>query len=309
MNTNPLVAVVTLNWNGVHYLQECVDSILASNFTNFRVIVVDNGSKDRSLELLESLYESNPTVFILKNGANLGYSRGMNVGLEYGFNILQADFCLVMNNDTILDKYALTALVDLAQTDNSIAFVTGKVYYYDNPDTFQSVGKKPHPIFISGGHIGRGEKDTGQYDEDHELAFCDDVYCLVSKHVYKSTGGYDPEFFLQYEEFDWQLRVKKAGFRIWYAHKARIWHKESMSIGKVSPQKAYYDTRNSFIAIMKNCDPQVASKYTTQRASKVVLPAIIKHTLKGNFQHSFAIFRGFCSAQCWGMKRYFANAK
>jgi GT2 family glycosyltransferase len=294
-----MVEVVTLNWNGAAFLQECVDSILASDYPNFQVIVVDNGSSDDSLELLDRLYGSNPSVTVIKNGKNLGYSQGMNVGLKHGFDVMQAGYCLVMNNDTRLDARAIYALVEVAEQDEKIAFVTGKVYYDEAPDTFQTVGKKPHPVLINGGHIGRGEKDRGQYDEDCELAFCDDIFWLVSRQVYQQTGGYDPEFFLQAEDFDWQLRAKNAGFKIMYAHKARLWHRESMTLGKMSARKAYYDARNPIVAVMKNCEPDIASAYQRVKTWKMLVPSICKKAIKGDIGIACALLRGLISAWIW----------
>jgi GT2 family glycosyltransferase len=298
----PLVAVVTLNWNGAAFLRECVDSVLASDYASFYVIVVDNGSTDNSCALLDDLYAGNPAVKVLKNKANLGYSRGMNVGLDYGFKNLGADHCLVMNNDTRLDRQAIAALVRVAEVQPQTGFVTGKVYYYDQPGTFQTVGKNSHPVLVNGGHIGKGEKDEGQYDKDRELAFCDDIFWLVSRKVYEATGGYDPEFFLQAEDFDWQLRAKNAGFKIMYAHKAKLWHKESMAIGKKSPQKAYYDARNPTIAVINNCDPEVVRKYIKTKVVQIQLPAIIKRACKGHLMIAFAMLRGLCSAMAWKQK-------
>jgi len=302
MTDNPFVAVVTLNYNGSSFLQECIDSILDSDYSNFKVIVVDNGSQDKSLELLERLYGSNDKVIVLKNNKNLGYSEGMNVGLDYGFNNLEADFCLVMNNDTFLDKQAINALVEVAQKDEKIGFVTGKVYYAYNPNVFQTVGKKSDPVLINGGHIGRGEVDKGQYDRDCELDFCDDVFCLVSKEVYLNTSGYDPEFFLEYEEFDWQLRSKKAGFKIMFAHQAKIWHKESMTLNRTNYLRDYYDTRNSIIAIMKNCEPDIVKKYLRTSIYQIYITAILKTALKGKIQKALYMCTGLFSAFIWKFK-------
>ena len=302
MTENPFVAVVTLNYNGSSFLQECIDSILDSDYSNFKVIVVDNYSKDNSLELLERLYGSNDKVIILKNKKNLGYSKGMNVGLDYGFNNLEADFCLVMNNDTFLDKQAISALVEVAEKDEKIGFVTGKVYYADNPDIFQTIGKSSDPGLLCIINTGKGEVDKGQYDRNCELDFCDDIFWLVSKKLYSTIGGYDLEFFLEAEDFDWQLRAKKAGFKIMFAYKAKLWHKVSMVIGKDSPQKAYYDARNPMIAVMKNCEHDIVKKYLRTRTYKIYLPAIIKTALKGKIQKAIYMFAGLFSAFIWKFK-------
>lgn len=306
MTENPFVVVVTLNYNGSSFLQECIDSILDSDYSNFKVIVVDNGSKDNSLELLERLYGSNDKVIILKNNKNLGYSEGMNIGLGYGFNKIGASYCLIMNNDTLLDKQAISALVEVAQKDEKIGFVTGKVYYADKPNIFQTIGKFSEAGLLNIRYRGKGEIDKGQYDKDCELDFCDDIFWLVSKELYQKTGGYDPEFFLEAEDFDWQLRAKKAGFKIMFAHKAKIWHKVSMVLGKDSPQKAYYDARNPLIAVMKNCEPDIVKNYLQTRIYKIYLPAILKTALKGKIQKALYMFAGINSALIWRLKNKMA---
>lgn len=301
MAINPSVLVLILSYNGKELLEDSVRSYLACDYPNFQVAVIDNGSSDGTSSYLK---ESFPEAILIRTERNLGYSGGMNLGLAYAFDKHDYDYVLISNNDVKADPCAISALVEVAGKDEKIAFVTGKVYYYDAPDTFQTVGKKSHPVLINGGHIGRGEKDTGQYDEDRELAFCDDIYCLVSKEVYATTGGYDPELFLQCEEFEWQLRAKKAGYQIWFAHQAKLWHKESMTIGKRSPLKAYYDARNPLVVIMKNCEPEVVRKYLRTRIWKIIIPGILKRTAKGHVKIATAMARGLASAHKWKRMHY-----
>jgi GT2 family glycosyltransferase len=121
---------------------------------------------------------------------------------------------------------------------------------------------------------------------------------MVSKDVYVKTGGYDPEFFLQCEDFDWQLRAKKLGFKIMYAHKAKIWHKESMTLGKRSARKAYYDTRNPLVAVRKNCEPCIAKAYLRARLRSFG-PALLKNMTQGRFCVAWAMLSGLCSGLTW----------
>ena len=93
--------------------------------------------------------------------------------------------------------------------------VTGKVYYYDNPDRLQTVGKKHHPVLWSGGQICNNEKDVGQFDKIEERYFCDDIFWLVRKDLFKKTGGYDTTFFLQAEDWDWQARANSLDYKIY----------------------------------------------------------------------------------------------
>lgn len=246
MTKYPKVAVVTLNWNGEQWLEGCLSSVLAMDYPNFSVIVADNGSADRSVVLMR---EEFPHVHIVELGKNLGYARGFNAGLEYAAS-QGVDYFLIMNNDTVIDKAALSALINTAQTQPKAGFVTGKSYYYDHPDILQTIGKKEDPICWSGNHIGEGEKDIGQYDVIEERAFLDDVMTLVNRRMYDEIGGYDPQFFLDCEEFDWQVRAKKKGWKFFYTPKAKIWHMVGMSRGgEGNPIGRYFNSRN-YVVVM-----------------------------------------------------------
>ena len=297
--TTKSVLVLILSYNGKSLLEDSVSSYLACDYPNFKVAVIDNGSSDGTLRYLTDHF---PEVITIRTNVNLGYSGGMNLGLSYAFDQHDYDYVLISNNDVKADSAIISSLVATAGAGSKVAFVTGKVYYYDAPDTFQTVGKKHHPTYVNGGHIGRGEKDCGQYDQDCEIAFCDDIYWLVSKEVYLTTGGYDPEFFLQAEDFDWQLRAKKAGYKIYYAFKAKLWHKESQTIGKVSAKKAYYDARNPTIAILKNCESKVAVAYIRQRVFRDLLFQALKQLIRMRLGISLAILGGLCSTFYWWVK-------
>lgn len=242
----PRVFLITLNWNGKEWLEDCLRSALALDYPDFEVVMVDNGSTDGSVEFVR---ENFPSVQVVETGSNLGYARGFNAGLEFAA-ARGAEYFLIMNNDTVIDPGALRALVETALHQERAGFVTGKVYFYDHPDTLQTVGKNEDPITWNGSHIGWGERDVGQYDTVEEHAFLDDVMTLVDRRLYDEVGGYNPQFFLQCEEFDWQVRAKKKGWKLHYTPGAKLWHKVSMSMGGMdNPVGRYFDTR-SFIVVM-----------------------------------------------------------
>jgi hypothetical protein len=254
----PKVVVLTLNWNGKKWLGECLGAILALDYLNFETVMIDNGSTDGSVDFVRRCF---PAVHVLENGANLGYARGFNAGLAYAFDQREADYCLVMNNDTKIDPEALSALVQVAESYDRVGFVTGKVYFYDRPNTLQTVGKFDRPGSITAADIGASEEDTGQYDSIIERSFADDIFTLVSRKMYKEIGGYDLQFFLQCEEFDWQWRAKDRGWRIYYAPKARLWHHGSLSMGGgANPISHYFLARNLIVMTAlhtKGCWPVI----------------------------------------------------
>ena len=242
----PKVTVLILSFNGIDLLFDSITSYLNNNYPNFDVIVIDNGSTDGTEEYVKNNWKN---VRVLRTEINLKYSGGFNFGLDFCFNENNAEYVLITNNDVKVDENVITELVKVSESDNAIGFVTGKVYYYDNPKILQSVGKYKDKVRWNGSHIGAKELDNGQYDKITERYFTDDIYQLVKKSVYKKVGGYNPIYKFQCEEWDWQARAKRHGFKIYYTPYAKIWHKESMSIGKKSAFKAYYDSKNPIILI------------------------------------------------------------
>lgn len=296
----PKVIVLILSYNGKQLLEEAVPSYLANDYPNFEVVVIDNGSMDGTVEYVKINF---PRAKVIRLENNRGYSGGFNFGLEYAFDKKDVEYVLVTNNDVKADKHVISELVKVAQTDDKIGFVTGKAYYYDRPNILQTVGKKEDPIRWNGGHIGNREVDGGQYDQVKELFFADDIFTLVNGKMYKETGGYDTTFFLQSEEYDWQARAKALGFKIMYTPHAKIWHKESMTIGKTSPLKAYYNARNPMLVILKHKTPEFFKRYFWQHLSKGVLKNSIKVIIK-NFEikKAYKIWTGFLSGIMWGIK-------
>lgn len=295
----PKVLVLILNYNGKYLLDDSISSYLKNTYSNFSVCVIDNGSNDNTEEYVKKKY---PEVFLLRLEKNLGYSGGLNEGLKYAFSNQAADYALITNNDVLVDDKVIESLVNTAETKPEIGFVTGKVYYFDKPNTLQTVGKAEHPLLWNGEHIGNGEIDKGQYEDISERCFTDDIFTLVKKSLYEKIGGYDTLFQFQSEEFDWQARAKEAGYKIYYTPYAKIWHKDSMTIGKVSAFKAYYDARNPLLVILKHKSPDYFRKYFWWHFKIRTFRTSLVHLKHLKIGISFKIWQGFFSALIWGIK-------
>lgn len=300
MKEYPRVIVLILSYNGKKLLDDSVSSYLDNEYPNFEVVIIDNGSVDKSKQYVEQNY---PKAKVIRLEKNQGYSGGFNFGLDYAFNQQKADYVIITNNDVKVDKKVIPELVKVAENDNKIGFVTGKVLYYDKPDILQTVGKGKDPIRWKGGHIGNKQKDIGQYDQIAELDWCDDIFWLVKSELYEKTGGYDTTFFIQSEEYDWQARAKKLGYKIMYTPYSKIWHKESITIGKTSSLKAYYDARNPMVVILKHKFPEFFKRYFWLHFYNDIGKGSLRVLLKElNIKKAYNMWAGLISGIYWGFK-------
>ncbi len=294
----PKVIVLILSYNGKQLLDDSISSYLENEYSNFEVVVIDNGSTDGTKEYVEGKW---PEVFVLRTQENLKYSGGFNFGLDYAFNKEKADYVLITNNDVKADRNVIPELVKVAETDSSIGFVTGKVYFHDQPKILQSTGKYADLKYWRGGHRAGKEKDVGQFDIVEKIDWCDDIFWLVNRNLYLKTKGYDTEFQFQGEDFDWQVRAKEIGYSIYYTPFAKIWHKESITIGKTSSFKAYYDARNPLIVHLKYRKPKEVQIYM-RRQIKFQIKSSVKYLLKLKLSHFMATWKGYFSALLWAKK-------
>ena len=192
----PKVTALTLNWNGKDDTIECVKSLLALDYPDYEVIIVDNGSTDGSAQAFKQHF---PTVTVIENERNLGCGQGLNVGIELALN-QDSKYVLIINNDAIIDSKALQELVKVGESDPKIGLVSGKVYHYNQPNKLQTVGKVAN--FLTGAvrNVGQDEIDSGQYDEIREYQFLDAVYWLSRAELFQKVGMFDKNFFIYYEE-------------------------------------------------------------------------------------------------------------
>jgi GT2 family glycosyltransferase len=250
-----MVAVITINFNLHGYSIPCINTILGSDYSDIKIYLIDNGSEQEDYEALQKEFSDNPKIKIVRIEKNIGYVGGVNMGLEIASKV-NPDYYMIMNNDTIIDKSAIKELVNTAVTYNNRAIISGKVYYYDQPDIIQHTGVMfTDTRYLKTTYPGRNEKDTGQCDEEKERDSLDDVFWLLPTQVVKDTGYYCDYFFLYAEQGDYALRARRKGYRLIYTPKAKLWHKESMTSGGGNVRalpKCYWSSQGRFIFQYRN---------------------------------------------------------
>jgi GT2 family glycosyltransferase len=247
MNSYPFVYVLILNFNQPLLTLQCVESFLASDYPNLKVLVVDNGSSSDNLEAIRKLRNTKLNLHRLIN--NLGYVGGMNYALQVAF-LENPDYFLVSNNDVIIEKTAIKNMVIRSQRAGNKCIVTGKVYYFDKSNVIQYIGSELiDKKSLTYKHIGVNQIDNGQFDREEERDLIDDIYWLLPQKVYKHLGGYNKLFYFNGESADYCLRAQNAGFRLLYCPEAKLWHKGGGSIGgrDNNPVLAYYQTKSTLL--------------------------------------------------------------
>jgi hypothetical protein len=251
------VAIIIINFNGEEDTIQCLQSLETLNFPkeNLLTVVVDNGSKKR-LELSKATLASG-NVKVLDTGENLGFAGGNNFGIRYAIEN-GADYIMLLNNDTYVEKNLVKELLCTFQVESNVGIIAPKIYFakgfefHKNNYKAADLGK----VFwyaggimdwknVIGRHRGVDEVDNGQYEKIEDTDFATGCCFFTSVEVLQKVGFLDERLFLYYEENDLCQRVKKYGYRILYVPKAILWHKNAQSTGgSGSALQDYFITRN-----------------------------------------------------------------
>lgn len=245
----PTVLAIVLNYSGRKMTLATVASLLALDYPELGILVVDNGSTDGSDA---AVAEAFPSVRRLRTEVNLGISGGLNlgfrVGLDEGWNYL-----MPMNNDVEVASDLLRELVKSAESEPSIGCVGPKCYYFfgDRNRLWSAGGELRFREAVTR-ERGMGELDRGQYDRDGEVDYVNGALMLIRSAAMRATGLFDPIYHVSVEDADWCVRMKRAGFRCWYAHRARIWHMVSPTTGGYTAGRTFRTGRSTAIFVRKN---------------------------------------------------------
>lgn len=239
----PHVATVVLSWNGRDDTLACLDSLAGMDWPCHSAIVVDNGSHDGTPAAVRGAH---PEATVIETGRNLGFAEGNNVGLRAAVEA-GADYVLLLNNDTVVAPDLLRELVAEAERRPSAAAVCPLIYYLDPPDRIWYAGARFDPRRgHNGRHTGYGERDVGQYNRVREIGRGTGAAMLVRREVIEEVGLLDGELFLQVEDVEWSLRMRRFGWRIFFVPSGKVWHRVSVaSGGEYAPGTAYYEMRNT----------------------------------------------------------------
>ncbi len=286
------VAVVILNWNGKSFLEKFLPSVLTHS-TAATLIVADNNSTDDSVAFLKEHY---PGIRIIQIAENGGYSKGYNIALRQ----IQAEYYVLLNSDIEVSSDWLEPVLRLMDSDPTIAACQPKLLDYNHKDLFEYAGAAGGYLDYLGYPFCRGrlfnslEKDSGQYNGNHEIFWASGACLFVRASDYHAVGGLDDDFFAHLEEIDLCWRLKSKGHKIFYCGESTVYHVGGGTLNKINPRKTYLNFRNSLYMLYKNLKP---GQLVLLISIRLVLDGIAgaKFLLEGSGKHTWAVVRAHFS--------------
>ena len=249
------VAVIILNWNGAELLRRYLPTVIEGTDDAIAdIIVVDNGSTDKSLHVLQQDF---PQLRVLSFKENLGFAQGYNVALAE----VQYPYTVLLNSDVRTPKRWLNPLLDYMEAHPNVGAVMPKMLKdrEGGRQSFEYAGAAGGYIDCHGYPYCRGrifdyvEDDNGQYDDGPKSVFWASGACLmVRSDLYRAVGGLDKDFFAHMEEIDLCWRIRLAGSDLVMVPTSHVYHLGGGSLAYGNPRKTYLNFRNNLLLLHKN---------------------------------------------------------
>lgn len=236
------VSVIIVNWNGQQYLKNCLESVLAQKFTEFEVIVVDNGSSDDSVNFIRENYQTVRVVCLDEN-------RGFTGGNCAGFEVAEGQFIALLNNDTCVESDWLGSLVNAMREQPAVGICASKIII-DGTNLIDSAGDLFTTAF-TGTKVGH-KQSANLFNKPRNLHGGCAAAILYRRSMLDIIGFLDDDFFFNHEDTDLNMRAWLAGWKCIYVPEAIVHHKVSASVGHLSAKTVYFFSRNSEWVWLKN---------------------------------------------------------
>jgi len=249
----PSVTIIIVHHRGRKILQQCLESLFNSNYDNFNVILVDNGSKDGSVEYAEELYHGK--LEVIRSKVNLGFVRGYNLALKK----VNSKYVVLLNDDTVPDSNWLRFLVDASEKDPSIGACQPKLKSFITPKYFEYNGACGGMLDTYGTPLCRGrifdlaEEDREQYDTVAEVFWASGAAMFLCTKAVRETGLLDEMLYAHMEEIDLSWRMRLLGYHVICVPQSVVYHVGGSTwANRPLEEQLYLKHRNNLIVMLKN---------------------------------------------------------
>ena len=242
------VNVVVVNWNRRELLRACLASLTRQRDVSFQVVLVDNGSKDGSVEMALSEFAclGGEPLTVIRNRENRGFCAANNQGFQASFS----PYVALLNNDAEADPGWLAALLRAFDRGPEVGMAASKILVWEDPERIDKVG---HLIYLDGQNRGRGtgQVDRGQFDRPEEVLWPDGCACMYRREMINCIGGFDEDFFAYADDAELGLRGRIAGWTCQYVPDAVVRHHRGATMGVASPARLELIERNRVLLAVK----------------------------------------------------------
>lgn len=287
--TLPSIFIIIINWKGWQDTVVCLKSLLKNDYKNFQVVVIDNRSQDESYEKLLEWCRARDRFTVFQTETNLGFAGGNNIGIKYALD-KNADFILLLNNDTIVTEEFLSGLVKTAKEEEA-GIVGCKILYHSDALIWYLGGKMS---WLRGGayHPGKGRSEHIITNKPFEVDFVTGCMMLIKREVFGKIGLLDESYFLYNEDADYCMKAFKNGIKMVVDPLTTIYHKERSTDGGWKSYHIYYLIRNKLI-FMKRHSPTIAILWSFYSVIGLVGLTL---SLKWFFQRRFDLILAYSKA-------------
>lgn len=283
------VSVIIVTWNALPLIQQCLPSVVATDYPDLEIIIADNASTDGTSDWVRSHFDD---VRIVRHPENWAFCKGNNEAVPHA----TGDIIVFLNNDVEVPPAWLWPIVRAFEQDANVAVVQPKLLQYTDRSRFEYAGAAGGFIDRLGYPFTRGrvffamEPDEGQYDDARDVFWASGAAMAVRKSALDEVGGFDEHFVMHMEEIDLCWRMQSHGYRVRSEPGSVVYHIGGASLPKNDARKTYYNFRNNLLMLYKNMSPGQWRRLLPQRAVFDGL-AVVRALLMGKFSEVRAIVR------------------
>jgi len=295
------VSVITVNYNQPQITAELLASLARVDYPDLEVIVVDNGSAEDPTCVLQQRF---PAVHVIRSEENLGFAGGNNLGIQAS----TGDYLFFLNNDTELQNGVIECLLGLFEKVPKLGIVSPMICYFypkveADKELIQYAGSTAvHTLTGRNRTIGLDKYDRGQYQHPQPTAYIHGAAMLIPRKIIKEVGMMAELFFLYYEELDWCAQIKRAGYQAFVHPGVKVYHKESVTVGKLSPLKTHYLNRNRILFMRRNKSTGAFVLFSIYLLLIVTPRYLLRYAWQGEWGHFQAFWKAIWWNYGWGQK-------
>lgn len=270
----PLVSIIILVYNSLGFIENCMESVLRTDYENIEVIVVDNASNDGSPQYLQEKSGQQKKVTIIHNEVNTGFAEGNNIGARKA----NGKYLTFLNMDTTVTPHWIDEVLVVMEADDSIGACQSKLLLMKHPEFFDSAGDfidKYGVMMRRGGDLP--EKDRGQYDKVEEIFSARGAAITIRRELFERIGGFDASYFLTYEDIDLCWRVRLSLHKVVFVPKSVVYHYGGFSLAQ---KRVFLSTKNWLTTLIKNYELQNLLRVITPVVSIVFGTALVESLVK-----------------------------